>query len=80
MTDRENLLTALLEESDRRAGAEIPLLAVTAMLEQLGAEHRRVAHQPVVVIRLDAPTRSPNHRRRQRRERPRQDSNLRHTV
>jgi hypothetical protein len=42
MTDREKLLTALLRESDRRAGAEISVLDVIAMLERVGAEHRPV--------------------------------------
>ena len=41
MTDHERLLTALLEESDRRLGARVSVLEVVAMLEALGAEHRR---------------------------------------
>ena len=49
MTDREKLLTALLEAQDRRAGETVSLLDVIAMLEQLGAEHRRVVHHKVVV-------------------------------
>jgi hypothetical protein len=48
MTDREKLLTALLEESDRRVGAEVSVLDVIDMLEKLGAERRRVVHQEVV--------------------------------
>ena len=48
MTDREKLLTALLEESDRRVGGEISVLDVVAMLDELGAEHRRVVHHEVV--------------------------------
>jgi hypothetical protein len=54
MTDREKLLTALLQESDRRAGAEISLVDtisivdVIAVLERLGAEHQRVVHHKVV--------------------------------
>ena len=48
MTDREKLLTALLEESDRRAGAEISVLDVIRMLEKAGAEHQRVIHHKVV--------------------------------
>ena len=55
MTDREKLLTALLEESDRRAGAEISLVNeisvvdVIAMLEKAGAEHQRVVHHKALV-------------------------------
>ena len=54
MTDREKLPTALLRESDRRAGAEISLVDeisvvdVIAMLENAGAEHQRVVHHKVV--------------------------------
>ena len=48
MTDREELLAALLLGSDRRAGAEISVLDVIAMLEALGAEHRRVVHHKQV--------------------------------
>jgi hypothetical protein len=48
MTDREKLLTALLQESDRRLGSEVSLLEVIAMLEALGAEHRRVVARAVV--------------------------------
>ncbi len=40
MTDREKLLTALLQESERRVGVEISVLDLMAMLEALGAEHR----------------------------------------
>jgi hypothetical protein len=47
MTDREKLLTALLQESDRRVGAEISVLDVLGMLERLGAEHRRAEHRKV---------------------------------
>jgi hypothetical protein len=49
MTDREKLLTALLEENDRRAGAEISVLDIISMLERLGAEHQQVVHHKVVV-------------------------------
>lgn len=49
MTDREKLLTALLQESDRRAGADVSVLDVIAILEALGAEHRRVVHHEVVL-------------------------------
>jgi hypothetical protein len=55
MTDREKLLTALLQESDRRAGNEISLVDtisivdVIAMLERLGAEHQRVVHHKAVL-------------------------------
>jgi hypothetical protein len=48
MTDREQLLVALLEESERRAGAEVSVLDVIAMLERLGAEHQLTAHHPLV--------------------------------
>lgn len=54
MTDREKLLTALLQESDRRAGAEISLVSeisvvdVIRMLETLGAEHQQVVHHKFV--------------------------------
>jgi len=44
MTDREKLLTALLRETEHRVGAEVSVLDVIAMLEKLGAEHRRVVH------------------------------------
>ena len=44
MTDREKLLTALLQESDRRAGAKISVLDIVTMLEQLGAEHQLAVH------------------------------------
>jgi hypothetical protein len=48
MTDREKLLTALLQASEREAhrgvGDDISVLDVIAMLEALGAEHRRVVH------------------------------------
>ena len=50
MTDREKLLTALLEESERRAGHDISVVQVMEMLERLGAEHRRVAHHRVVLV------------------------------
>ena len=50
MTDREKLLTALLEESERPAGAEVSVLDVIAMLEQLGAEHQRLVHHKAVLI------------------------------
>jgi hypothetical protein len=49
MTDREKLLSALLEENDRRAGAEISVLDIISMLERLGAEHQQVVHHKVVV-------------------------------
>ena len=53
MTDREKLLTALLRESERDAWRsvvdEVSVLDVIAMLEALGAEHRRVVHHEVVV-------------------------------
>ena len=49
MTDREKLLTALLQESDRRAGADISVLDVVAVLERLGAEHQRVVHHKAVL-------------------------------
>jgi hypothetical protein len=43
------LLTALIRESDRRAGAETSVLDVIAMLEQLGAEHQlAVRHKAVL--------------------------------
>jgi hypothetical protein len=48
MTDREKLLTALLEESERRVGAEISVMDVIAILEGAGAEHQRVVHHKVV--------------------------------
>ena len=48
MTDREKLLTALLEEHDRRVGAGVSVLDVIALLEALGAEHQRVVHRRVV--------------------------------
>jgi hypothetical protein len=48
MTDREKLLAALLEESERRDDAEISVLDIIAMLERLGAEHRRVVHHEAV--------------------------------
>jgi len=44
MTDHERLLIALLRETERRVGAELSALDVIAMLEKLGAEHRRVLH------------------------------------
>ena len=40
MTDREQLLKALLQETDRRAGAEVSLVDVVDMLDELGAEYR----------------------------------------
>jgi len=43
MTDRELLLTALLQENERRAGTEISVLDVIAMLDRFGSEHRLVA-------------------------------------
>ena len=55
MTDREKLLTALLQESERRVGAEISLVDtisivdVIAVLERLGAEHQRVVHHKKVL-------------------------------
>ena len=49
MTDREKLLTALLQESERRAGGEVSALDVIAVLEALGAEHRRVVRHHLVV-------------------------------
>jgi hypothetical protein len=49
MTDREKLLTDLIRESDRRAGAEISVLDVIAMLEQLGAEHQLAVHHKAVL-------------------------------
>ena len=55
MTAREKLLTALLEESERRARTEISLVDeisvvdVIAMLEALGAERRGVVHHEVGV-------------------------------
>lgn len=48
MTDREKLLTALLADSERRVGAEVSVLDVIAMLDRLGAEHRRAVHHPLV--------------------------------
>jgi hypothetical protein len=54
MTDREKLLSPLLEESDRRAGAEISLVDeisvvdVIAILDKAGAEHQQVVHHKVV--------------------------------
>ena len=45
MTDREKLLTALLQESERRVGAEISVLDVMAMLDALSAEHRRAVRR-----------------------------------
>lgn len=55
MTDREKLLAALLEESDRRADAEISLVDqisvvdVIAILDKAGAEHQRVVHHKAVL-------------------------------
>jgi hypothetical protein len=53
MTDREKLLTALLQQSEREACrsvvGEVSVLDVIAMLDALGAEHRRVAQHEVVV-------------------------------
>jgi hypothetical protein len=49
MTDREKLQTALVRESDRRAGAEVSVLDVMALLEKLGAEHQRAAHHRLVL-------------------------------
>ena len=47
MTDREKLLATLLQQSEREAhrgvDADVSALDVIAMLEALGAEHRRVA-------------------------------------
>jgi len=40
MTDREKLLTALLQESDRRAGPEVSVLDVIAILNNAGVEYR----------------------------------------
>ena len=48
MTDREKLLTALRQEEDRRAGNEISVLDVIAMLDKFGAEHQRVVRHKVV--------------------------------
>ena len=48
MTDREKLLTTLLQESDRRSGSEISVLDVMAMLEELGAEHQLTVHHKSV--------------------------------
>ncbi len=53
MTDREKLLTALLQQSEREAhrgvDADISVLEVIAMLEAMGAEHRLVVHNEVVI-------------------------------
>jgi hypothetical protein len=49
MTDREKLLTALLRENDHRDGTQVSVLDVIAMLEALGAEHRRLVHHEVVI-------------------------------
>lgn len=49
MTDREKLLTALLAESDRRVGAEVSVLDVITLLDELGAEHRRLVHHTLVI-------------------------------
>lgn len=48
MTDREKLLTALLQESEHRAGAEISVLDVIALLDKLGAEHQLAEHHKLV--------------------------------
>lgn len=48
MTDREKLLTALLQETDRRAGNEISVLDVIAILQKAGIEYRRTKHHPAV--------------------------------
>ena len=49
MTDREKLLIALLQESDRRAGADVSVLDIIAMLEELGAEHQQVVHHKTMI-------------------------------
>jgi len=49
MTDREKLLTALLEEDERLADTEISVLDIIAMLERLGAEHQLVVHHKAVL-------------------------------
>ena len=49
MTDREKLLTSLLLESDRRAGAAISVLDVIALLQKAGAEHQLAVHHKLVV-------------------------------
>ena len=41
MSDREKLLLALVQESERRSGAKVSVLDVMTMLEILGAEHRQ---------------------------------------
>ena len=52
MTDREKLLTALVQESERRSErvvrCKVSPLDVVAMLERLGAEHERVVHHKAV--------------------------------
>jgi len=48
MTDREKLLTALLQESDRRTRAAVSVLDVIAMLTKAGIEYRHAKqHKPV---------------------------------
>jgi hypothetical protein len=49
MTDREKLLTALLQESERRVGAEVSVLDVIAMLERLGVEHQLAVHDKLML-------------------------------
>jgi hypothetical protein len=55
VTDREKLLTALLQEIDRRADAEISLVDeisvvdVIAILDKAGAEHQRAVHHRAVL-------------------------------
>ena len=56
MTDREKLLTSLLRESERRVGAEVSVLDVIAMLDRLGAEHRRAVHHQLVPRRRVSPS------------------------
>jgi len=49
MTDRERLLNALIVKSDRRAGADISVLDVIALLEKTRAEHQLAVHHKLVV-------------------------------
>jgi len=54
MTDRDKLLTALLQESERRSergfGGKVSPLDVVAMLERLGSEHQRDVHHKAVLM------------------------------
>jgi hypothetical protein len=49
MSDREKLLMALLEASERRVGAQMTVLDVVSMLDWLGAD-RRLAEQRKTVL------------------------------